>query len=344
MQHMRTLIWGAFVALVMAACASGDPGGDNDGSVNMPADASPIPDDAEVPCFMVTCTGFEFCSDDTGMCEEFPSCADDGSDAGPATACEPGATCVNDHCVPDDLDIDGDGYPAMTDCDETNENINPGMEETCNGIDDDCQFGPDDGDPVDLCLGDPTGDLCADGNCGCAEGTFDIDPNIPNCECVAAPLLSEGTSCATAIDLGNVSDTGQSQIANGNIVPDGRRVWYKFRGVDNADTSCDNYHVRARLIANPDDQFRIGVVRGSCNEQLEAAFTDYDWATDMRETINNQLSGECPCSASNPPPANVSPCTNNSADYFVVIERLDVAPLTCDAFTLEVTNGVYNWN
>ncbi len=46
------------------------------------------------------------------------------------------------------VDQDGDGYPASVDCDDSVETVNPGAEERCNGVDDDCDGVVDD-DPID---------------------------------------------------------------------------------------------------------------------------------------------------------------------------------------------------
>ena len=42
-------------------------------------------------------------------------------------------------------DLDGDGWPSETDCDDRNASVNPGAAEVCNGIDDDCNDAVDDG-------------------------------------------------------------------------------------------------------------------------------------------------------------------------------------------------------
>lgn len=47
------------------------------------------------------------------------------------------------HLEPDE---DRDGYPQRRDCDDLNEAIHPGAQETCNGIDDDCDARVDDAD------------------------------------------------------------------------------------------------------------------------------------------------------------------------------------------------------
>ena len=50
--------------------------------------------------------------------------------------------CLNgdteDSASQDFIDADADGYPDTIDCDDTDPAINPGQEESCNGIDDDC--------------------------------------------------------------------------------------------------------------------------------------------------------------------------------------------------------------
>lgn len=60
-----------------------------------------------------------------------------------------------------DIDADGDGYTARTDCDDENPEVNPGLTEVCyNEIDDDCSgLTPDDDCDLD---GIPVGDDCDD--------------------------------------------------------------------------------------------------------------------------------------------------------------------------------------
>ena len=50
--------------------------------------------------------------------------------------------------VEEPLDLDGDGFAAAEDCDDTDQNVFPGADERCNGVDDDCD-GETDEDPVD---------------------------------------------------------------------------------------------------------------------------------------------------------------------------------------------------
>jgi hypothetical protein len=62
--------------------------------------------------------------------------------------CDPAIGCVNA-----DIDVDGDGHPARmascgTDCSDTNEDIYPGAEELCDGMDNDCDMMTDEVAPT----------------------------------------------------------------------------------------------------------------------------------------------------------------------------------------------------
>ncbi len=50
-----------------------------------------------------------------------------------------------------DVDVDGDGYGACSDCDDTDPAIHPGAAESCNGRDDDCDGFTDDSPDCDTC-------------------------------------------------------------------------------------------------------------------------------------------------------------------------------------------------
>jgi hypothetical protein len=331
----------ALVGNAISACAhsAGTDGIDGGGGDAASIDAN-VPDatpDANL-CAGVTCAGLTYC--DQGTCVPYPPCDLDAGTTG--GQCPTGDVCRNGVCVPDPNDPDGDGSPASVDCDETDPLIHPGAMERCNGKDDNCDGNIDEGDPAALCAHDPSGDVCVNGTCGCLPGNFDLDPTVPGCECTATPVLDQGTSCGTAIELGNLADVGQMAVLAGNIVPAERQIWYHFHAVDVADTTCDNFHVRAYLSSNPGDQFRVRVARGSCGNLDATGYTDYTWATDFRATINGGLVGECPCWTGTPVD-NVSPCQDDSGDYYVVVERTAGSVLSCDGFALEVSNGLYDW-
>ena len=331
----------ALALVAVAGCASSKSGDGADADIS--GDGGDPGDGAVDACAGVTCPGLTYCKE--GTCVPFPACPVDGGTPGPdpLPMCGPGTVCRNQVCVPLGTDIDGDTYPAGTDCDEQNPDVHPGAPEVCNAVDDDCSATVDDGDPAVLCSGAQAGNVCVMGSCVCPNGNFDLDPTVPGCECAAAPALGDGASCATAIDAGNLTDNGQAMNVMGNI-PNGRQIWYRFRGVDAADVSCDNYHVSARVVGNPGDQFRIRAFRGACDAPITppGQFTTVEWATDLRASIGGQLTGQCPCWAGTPVD-NVSPCADDSADYYVVVEQVTGAPNTCAAFNLELSNGLYDW-
>ncbi len=283
------------------------------------------------------CMPFQYC--DSGMCRDYPACRGDG------TCDRPTDVCHNRRCVPSDVDVDGDGSPAGMDCDETDPDKFPGNTEECNLEDDNCNDMVDEGDPATLCESYPGGGICIMGSCGCPPGTFDLDRSVAGCECVAMPALDQGLTCDAAIDLGNLSDTGQMMNVSGNVMPDDRETWYRFRAVDMADTACDNYHVRVLFTNNPGDSFELTVFRGDCAAAgcTDSGFTDYNWATDFQRDVMGRLTGQCPCTASGAAAVdNQSACEDDSANYFVRVRRRAGSVLACDAYTIELSNGVYD--
>jgi hypothetical protein len=281
------------------------------------------------PCLGVMCGPFETC--DRGSCVPYPTCMGDGS------CPEAGEVCRARRCVPGDVDIDGDGVPAMDDCDETDPHVSPMEPEHCNGIDDNCDTMIDEGDPIALCMEDPSGGECVMGGCGCPMGRFDLD-GMPGCECDGTPATTQGVACADAIDLGELHDTGAMMVQSANVLPDDREVWYHFRAVDDADGSCDAFHARVLFTSNPGDVFEFTVFRGSCTEVqcADMGYTDWSVATDFYDGTL----GECPCGAA-PGSPGVNFCSDNSADYFVRVRRRAGLPVTCEGYSLEFSNGVY---
>ncbi len=215
----------------------------------------------------------------------------------------------------------------------------PPRGEVCDGLDNDGDQFIDEGDPVELCGAIDNGTPRCNGMLGCAVGEcdplyFDLDGRFDTgCECTGEAGDIAASTCAAAVDLGNFIDSSTSVQVVANIVPAGDVDYYKFRGIDSSDASCDKFHVRAVLTDNPGDAFVVDVWRGSCTgEQVCSGGTDMQWYTNF----SAGGVGECPCG-----PTSTNRCNDNSSDFFVRVRRKDGLPLTCDNYTLEVSNGKY---
>jgi hypothetical protein len=282
-----------------------------------------------IGCDGVVCDQpFERCVN--GACAEYPRCFT-------SATCADGAICTGLHCVPPDVDVDGDTYPASTDCNEADPNVNPGAAEVCGLLDDNCVDGVDEGDPVALCANDPTGDVCMLSIC-CPFGEFNFDGD-PGCECAGTPALNAGATCAAAIGLGSISDAGAGQTVtvSHNALAAGREVWYRVTANDSADATCDNFHVRVRFLQNPGNRYRFNVFRG-CGTVLcdgNMGYTDTSWGTDVN---GPGRTGQCPCSAGS---ATNNTCLNDSQDFMVRVRWRDTSNPTCEPYELEFTNGVF---
>lgn len=296
-----------------------------------------------------------------GVCDAYPD-GIQGPDCDDSNGCvwtELGC----DSCVDGDedgvwlgCDQYGDCAPGP-DCDDGNPAVGEGdAVEVCNGVAENCA-GEIDPFPADqMCPVDPdvTGWACdppSPGEDGCVITSCEVDlvdldaDPVTGCECESIPSGDEGVDCANPIDVGDLSDAASSVTVSGNAVPVGRVIWYRFRGVDLADTSCDNYHVRVNFLSNPGNQYAFSVGRGSCEAANQAVeCVDYNWATDMRMTIDGQLTGQCPCSSAAQPPTNVSACENDTSEYFVAVYRTDMTggDPTCAPYQLAISNGVYD--
>jgi hypothetical protein len=189
---------------------------------------------------------------------------------------------------------------------------------------------------------------CSTGTCtltSCDAGWANVDGSSANgCECAIESPEAGGT-CAAAQSLGTFSDTPTTdQTVSGKLTSSSDIDCYTFSASDTADTTCDAFNVDIRFTANPSTQFQFNVYRGNCSTQVCATTTDsYNWYVDYAGACVNPTGtapcGECGCRVANTLGYNL--CINDTATYTFCVSRRGGFPVTCDTYSVRVTNGVF---
>ncbi|MDH5491653.1 MAG: putative metal-binding motif-containing protein, partial [Myxococcales bacterium] len=182
------------------------------------------------------------CSPDLPECPRGFSCVLDFSTGIDTTVCLPvGSRC----CVDEDVDGYGEGVGCDgLDCDDTSPDVNPGLGEICDGIDNNCN------DAIDEPMTD-----CSTGRCSMLPGGTYQAIESASCdmaECISGTItdcglfacaegLEAGTACATSCELGGVdqdsycADTAHCDLGVCEAdAPDG--------GACDEDTDCQAGH------------------------------------------------------------------------------------------------------
>ncbi|MBT4165679.1 hypothetical protein HOE04_01425 [archaeon] len=167
--------------------------------------------------------------------------------------------CTNNVCVFPEIDSDGDGYGACLgigfDCDDGDRDVNPGVEESCNNVDDDCDGLTDESLSqatscgVGLCLGNVGVETCSLGSwigdtCDEDDGAVDEVCNNADDDCDGS--TDEGCACSLGDTQPCGSDVGE--CVAGSQVCDINGIWGDCVGgqgpvveiCDNKDNDCSN--------------------------------------------------------------------------------------------------------
>ncbi|MDI3286435.1 choice-of-anchor L domain-containing protein [Polyangium sp. 15x6] len=156
--------------------------------------------------------------------------------------------CVGDDCsgtVPCGLiDDDGDGASSCVDCDDANPTVNPGADESCNGIDDDCDSAVDEDDVC--CPDDDADDVCnSDDNCPGIANTDQLNTDgdtfgdaCDNCDSVQNPDQTDGDGDGVGDVCDNCPGKANSNQLDGDEDGVGD-VCDNCAGVDGAQTDTD---------------------------------------------------------------------------------------------------------
>jgi hypothetical protein len=214
--------------------------------------------------------------------------------------------------------------------------------------------------PGQQCLGGVCGGSCADHGCpevphgtaacdgtvciitDCDDGWVDADGIFDNgCECATEVVDSGGPTCLEAYYLGAFTDTPPSSVTVQGFISTGESEdWYYFTATDTPDTDCDTFHVRVQFTENPGDAHQFDVYQGDCSgTNVCEDDTVFEVDTSTLVPVGSELVGECPCRPADPL-AGENLCSDNSADYFVVVHPVEGATLTgCEPYEVSISNG-----
>ena len=263
----------------------------------------------------------------TGDCNDTcPTCA-----PGKAEMCD-GLDNNCNNSVDEGCNGDGDGYctKAMTtvgtpavctkgggDCNDVLATINPGANETCNNVDDNCN-GTTDENASDQCPAYPNAVVqCVTGTCqlkSCFKDFYNINGSVSDgCECNGTDFYEPNDTCASAYVVStslHEGGNGSKETITARLVDTSDIDWFAVYAADSGDNgyaACDAFNTRVVFTNNPGGGLRFDVWKGSCpaggNNSVCCGRTDFNWFTNFKSGTAYGGSwsgyGECPCQTGN---------------------------------------------
>lgn len=195
-------LWAWTVVLGVVACSSGSGGGGAAACSTNDQCTAPrtcIEKHCQLACSAdPDCPDKQFCNPESGACQA--GCREDAE-------CSQAQVCRKGTCFSATTDLDGDGFPAATDCDDTNALVNPAAMEICNGIDDNCNDKIDEALPLGA-LADKQLGVCQGATkvCGGKAGWVEPDYTVTSSDYEATEASCDGldNDCDGQIDEGLV--------------------------------------------------------------------------------------------------------------------------------------------